>query len=50
MKTLKDLKDIKVLSKKEQKTISGGIIIYCRVESDCPSLYCCLNRACVYGC
>lgn len=54
MKTLKELKGVKVLSKPEQKAISGGLA--CEESADCIVLghnYCCTNGVCrrsIYPC
>jgi len=40
MKNLKDLNGVKVLSKNEQKTITGGLA--CRPDGGCPYGSCCV--------
>jgi hypothetical protein len=44
MKTLKELKGTKELSKKEQKLITGGIA--CDYDHPCPSKSCCYSHHC----
>jgi hypothetical protein len=44
MKTLKELKDVKVLSKTEQKAIAGGLA--CDSVHLCPTGYCCIANLC----
>jgi hypothetical protein len=46
MKTLKELKGVKELSKTEQRTINGGVIIgkSCDQYHPCPSGQCCNNE------
>jgi hypothetical protein len=54
MKNLKELTGVKVLSKNEQKTITGGLA--CEESADCLVIgnnYCCTNRVCrrsIYPC
>jgi hypothetical protein len=40
MKTLKELKDVRTLSKSEQKTIAGGYL-QCDINNPCPEGWCC---------
>lgn len=44
MKNLKGLKDVKVLSKMEQKTIAGGLACNTTENDSCPSGICCNGR------
>ncbi len=46
MKTLKDLKGVKEISKGEQKELNGGVSS-CVVTADCPIGYWCKNRRCI---
>lgn len=46
MKTLKDLKGVKEISKGEQKELNGGVSS-CVVTADCPIGYRCKNRRCI---
>ena len=48
MKTLKELKGVKELSKTEQKAINGGRWA-CRAPANCESGHCCIYGACVPG-
>lgn len=45
MKTLKELKDVKKLSKTEQKAIAGGIL-HCDATHLCPPSYTCIYSTC----
>ena len=40
MKTLKELNGVKVLSKNDQKSISGGYL-QCNINYPCPPGWCC---------
>jgi hypothetical protein len=46
MKNLKELKGVKVLSKTEQKAITGGI--RCDATHLCSYYWCCINNLCTY--
>ena len=46
MKNLKNLKEAKVLNKKEQRMIKGGKR-YCSVDYPCPPGQICVNHICV---
>jgi len=48
MKTLKELKGVKVLSKPEQKSITGGRA--CDATHPCPVGSCCINYICKMIC
>jgi hypothetical protein len=54
MKTLKELKGVKELTKKEQKAITGGLA--CEESADCIVLghnICCIENVCrksIYAC
>eukprot|EP00825_Cyclidium_porcatum_P052431 TRINITY_DN9935_c0_g1_i2.p2 TRINITY_DN9935_c0_g1~~TRINITY_DN9935_c0_g1_i2.p2 ORF type:complete len:105 (-),score=8.93 TRINITY_DN9935_c0_g1_i2:207-521(-) len=54
MKKLNELKGVKMLTKNEQKTITGGLA--CEESADCLVIghnYCCTNRVCrrsIYPC
>jgi hypothetical protein len=47
MKNLKELKSFKMLSKKEQKAINGGILICGSGSNPCPSGYHCCGLICI---
>ncbi len=46
MKKLSNLKDVKALSKKEQKSVNGGWTKFCDVDADCPHPYTCQGCLC----
>lgn len=48
MKTLTELKGVKLLSKTQQKAITGGI--GCNDNYPCPTGYCCVNSVCKKTC
>lgn len=49
MKTLKDLKGVKELSKNEQKSLCGGKLA-CDPQHPCPPGTCCVNYVCTMYC
>jgi hypothetical protein len=49
MKNLKELKGVKVLSKNEQKSITGGVAA-CDAIHLCGGTWCCVNGVCVRPC
>ncbi|MGE0076408.1 MAG: hypothetical protein AB7S48_00960 [Bacteroidales bacterium] len=47
MKTLKELKGVKQLGKKEQQAINGGLRMCSIKPPYCPYPYACVNGVCV---